>query len=300
MNFRLITLEDKKWAEAYLRASGFQGCDYSFANLFLWRNISQVQLAEYAGMLCIRSKRLSRDQYIYTFPAGNGDLKKAVEAMRQDAGQEKNPFILRGMIQTQKERLEQLFPGQFDYESIRKEWDYLYLVEDLTRLAGKKYHGKRNHIARFLELGEWKFEPITSENKEECMEMCSHWYKKQEEDGRLASLTDRVVVEDAFRYFEILKLSGGALYLNGEIVGITMGEPLNDDTYVVHIEKAFADIQGAYPMLNQQFVTEVMQSYTYVNREEDDGNEGLRKAKEAYHPVRMLEKYNAYDKGDKV
>lgn len=300
MNFKLITLEDKEWMDCRLKASGFQGCDYSFANLYLWRNISQVEVADYAGMLCIRSKRLSRDQYIYTFPAGNGDLKQAVEAMREDCAKNSNPFVLRGFSDDERQRLEEELPGRFTFESIRKEWDYLYLVEDLANLAGKKYHGKRNHIARFMDLGEWKLEPITAENKEACIQMCSRWYEMQKESGKESSLLDRQVVESAFAYYEVLKLQGAALYLNGEIVGITMGEPLNKDTFAVHIEKAFADIQGAYPMLNKQFVTEYMSGYTYVNREEDDGGLGLRKAKESYYPVKMLEKYHAYEKGERT
>lgn len=298
MNFKLITLEDKRWMDTYLRQSDFQGCDYSFANLFLWRNISQVEVAEYADMLCIRSKRLSRDQHIYTFPAGNGDLKAAVEAMILDAGKERNPFVLRGFSEAEKQRLEDCFPGKFEYESIRKEWDYLYSVADLTNLAGKKYHGKRNHIARFLDKGAWQLKPITKENKEACLQMCAQWYDIQKKEGREDSLLDRQVVEEAFANFEVLGLSGAALYLNNEIVGVTAGEPLTPDTFVVHIEKAYADIQGAYPMLNQQFVTRFMQDFTYVNREEDDGNLGLRKAKESYYPVKMLEKYYACEKGE--
>lgn len=298
MNFKLITLEDKKWMDAYLHASDFQGCDYSFANLFLWRNISQVEVAEYADMLCIRSKRLSRNQHIYTFPAGKGNLKAAVEAMREDAKKDNNPFVLRGFSEAEKQKLQETFPDTFCYESIRKEWDYLYLTEDLAGLAGKKYHGKRNHIARFLEQGEWECKPITAENKAECLKMCEKWYEKRKADGREDSSLDRQVVEDAFAYFEVLGLQGAALYLNRNIVGVTIGEPLNHDTYVVHVEKAFAEIQGAYPMLNKQFVTEFMQNFTYVNREEDDGEPGLRKAKESYYPVKMLEKFYAREKGE--
>lgn len=299
MNFKLITLEDKEWMKNYLRESDFQGCDYSFTNLFLWKDISQVEVADYAGMLCIRSKRLSRNQYIYTFPAGNGDLRQAVEAMRRNARQENNPFVLRGFGEQEKKRLEEACPGQFEFESIRKEWDYLYSVEALAELKGKKYHGKRNHIARFMDRGEWELRPITAENKEACKAMCDRWYEKQKENGKTDSLLDRPVVETAFEHFETFGLTGVALYLEGEIVGVTMGEPLNSDTFAVHIEKAYSDIQGAYPMLNKQFVLNFMQGFTYVNREEDDGEPGLRKAKESYYPVKMLEKYYAYEKGER-
>lgn len=298
MNFKQITLADKEWMKNCLAASQFQGCDYSFANLYMWRKISQIEVAEYGGMLCIRSKRLSKGPYVYTFPAGEGNLKEVIEAMRQNAKQEGHSFILRGFTETQKEKVEMLFPGEFLYQSNREEWDYLYAVSDLTNLAGKKYHGKRNHIARFVEKGEWRLDPITDENKAECMRMLDNWYEKQRENDKGEALLDRPVLEVAFENYEVLELRGAALYLNDEIVGVTVGEPLNADTFVVHIEKAFGDIQGAYPMLNKQFVTAFMQGFTYVNREEDDGEPGLRRAKESYYPVKMIEKYCAYEKGE--
>ena len=104
------------------------------------------------------------------------------------------------------------------------------------------------------------------------------------------------VLERCFDNFEILGFTGGVLYKGEEVVAFTIGEPLTKDTYVVHIEKAFSDIQGAYAMINKQYVLHEMEQYTYVNREEDEGVEGLRKAKESYYPVKMVEKYIAREK----
>ena len=83
---------------------------------------------------------------------------------------------------------------------------------------------------------------------------------------------------------------GGIIKIEERIVALTLGERLSNDTFDIHFEKAFADVDGAYPMINQQFIIHELSDYTYVNREEDMGVEGLRRAKESYRPAYMAEK----------
>lgn len=292
MEFKKIELTDREWMEPLLAASGYQGCDYSFGNLYIWKDLYRQQAAEAGGMLCIRSRKPGTGEYMYLFPAGNGSLQEAVCFMMEDAERLGVPFLLRGFAAPEADRLTEAFPDTFVTESVRAEWDYLYRVEDLTLLAGKKYHGKRNHIARFEESGDWHFEPLCDSNIEACRKMCRTWYGEHAAGGNMMALADRGVVDNALLCFDKLGFTGGVLYQCGQVVGFTVGEPLNQDTYVVHIEKAFAEIQGAYPVINREYVKHMMQGYIYVNREEDDGIAGLRKAKESYHPV-MLEKFTA-------
>ncbi|MBE5868824.1 MAG: DUF2156 domain-containing protein [Lachnospiraceae bacterium] len=296
MSFKEITLADRKWMEPLLKASDFRGCDYTFANLFLWKEQYREMVCEYSGMLCARCQEPGTGEYVYMYPAGKGDLKASVEFMLQDAASRGDKLYLRGFTPGEGRLLEELFPGRFLIESHREEWDYIYSVENLTSLAGKKYHGKRNHISRFLDTGDWSYEPLTRENMEACRRMSDMWYEEHVNAGNTAVQRDRDIVENAFEYFEELGLTGGVLYQFGQVVAFTIGEPLNSDTYVVHVEKAFADVQGAYPMINQEYVTREMQEYQYVNREEDDGIEGLRRAKESYYPVMMVEKCVAIEK----
>lgn len=292
MEFRDIELSDREWMEKYLKTSDYRGCEYSFGNLYIWKDLYCNQAAEESGMLCVRSKKLGSRQWQYLFPIGEGDFQVAVEAMRADAAKRGENFVLRGLGKTEADRLYDVFGERFNIESNRAEWDYLYKVEDLALLAGRKYHKKRNHIAKFEKSGEWHFELLGRNNMEACRKMCETWYGEHAAGGNTAALMDRSVVDNAFEYFERLGLTGGVLYQHGQVVGFTIGEPLNSDTYVVHVEKAFADVSGAYPMINREYVKSVMQGYTYVNREEDDGLEGLRKAKESYYPI-MLEKFVA-------
>lgn len=290
-----MELTDREWINPLLLVSGFQGCDYTFGNLYIWKDLYRQQVAEVGGMLCARSIKPWTGEYQYLYPAGNGDLKEAVEFMRRDAESLGVPFLLRGFAAREAEKLETLFPQTFRIESARAEWDYLYNREELATLAGKKYHGKRNHIARFEESGDWSFEALTEENMEACRTMCAAWYAEHAACGNTAALIDRGVVDNALTYFCELGFTGGVLSQFGHVVGFTIGEPLNKDTYVVHVEKAFAEVNGAYPVINREYVRNRMQGYTYVNREEDDGLEGLRKAKESYHPI-LLEKFRAVER----
>lgn len=292
MEFREIREEDRVWVEPLLRASGYQGCDYTFGNLFIWKDLYRQQVAEVGGMLCVRSYRPGTDEVLYLYPAGDGDLEKAIAFLREDARRLGVQLLLRGFAEKEARTLRDLYPGTFQIESVRSEWDYLYRVEDLSELAGKKYHGKRNHIAHFENCGDWRFEPLNSENMQSCIDMCEIWYQEHMTQGNLSALTDRGVVYNALCLFEKLGFTGGVLWQFDHVVGFTLGEPLNQDTYVVHVEKAFAEVDGAYPMINREYVRHYMKGYTYVNREEDDGLEGLRRAKESYHPI-LLEKYTA-------
>lgn len=292
MEFKDIELNDRDWMERHLKASGYQGCDYTFGNLYIWKDLYRKQAAEESGMLCVRSRKPGSGELQYLFPAGEGDFQAAVEAVCADAKKLGEPFVMRGFEKAGADRLNTVFPGRFRIESNRAEWDYLYRVSDLALLAGKKYHKKRNHIANFEKSGEWHFEPLGAVNMEACRKMCEVWYGEHAAGGNTAALMDRGVVDNAFNHFDELGFTGGVLYQAGQVVGFTIGEPLNTDTYVVHVEKAFAEINGAYPMINREYVKNMMQDYTYVNREEDDGLEGLRKAKESYYPV-MLEKFVA-------
>ena len=292
MEWKEMELTDKEWIMPLLLQSDFQGCDYTFGNLFIWKDLYRQQVTRVGGMLCARSIRPGTGEYLYLYPAGNGDLREAVEFMRQDAKSLGVPFLLRGFAKKEADRLSEAFPGVFRIESARAEWDYLYEREGLAQLAGKKYHGKRNHIARFEESGDWSFEPLAAHNIEACRTMCAAWYGEHAASGNTAALTDKGVVDNALTYFEELGFTGGVLCQSGHAVGFCIGEPLNHDTYAVHVEKAFAEVNGAYPTINREYVRHMMQDYAYVNREEDDGMEGLRKAKESYHPI-MLEKYTA-------
>lgn len=287
LNFKPVDFSDREWINEQLKKSDFKSCDYSFVNNFIWSKPYGVEFTDINGFYCLKNK------YSYTYPAGSGDIKPVIEALINDAAERKIKFKLRGIMKEKAEELENLFPDKFDITTDRGESDYIYLSEKLISLSGKKLHSKRNHIARFKDNHDWQYENITKDNINDCIKMSREWCEMYN-DNTDTSLNEEIcAVNTAFKYFFELNLKGGLIRADGKTVAFTIGEPLSSDTFVVHIEKAFANIQGAYPIINQQFIEHNAAGYKYVNREEDMGDEGLRKAKLSYKPEIILDKYTA-------
>lgn len=298
MQFKAITLEDKEWINKYLIESRYRGCEFSFSTMMMWREVYNTEVAEYKGTMCYRCHMSKENKYVYAFPAGNGDKKAAIEKIIEISLENNQEFVLRGFEKGWIEWLEENFPDMFQISTSQDEWDYVYSVSALSNLAGSKYHGKRNHIARFKDRGEWHYEPMTADNIEECRAMSDIWYHAQLDIGNITVLKEKPILNYALDHLKELDLKGGVLYLDDKVVAFTIGEVMLDDTFHVHIEKAYSEIQGAYPMINQQFVLHEMQDCLFINREEDDGVPGLRRAKESYYPIEMIEKYTAVLKRD--
>lgn len=290
LDFKPLTLEDRDLLEPLIRAYDSRSCDYSFANNFIWSHAFNTEFALKHGFFCIRS---GVEPFFYTNPAGNGDYGAFVESVIADAEERGIPLVMRGLLKEDTERLSSLFPDMFEIVENRDVFDYLYSVEALTNLSGKKHSGKRNHIARFMDNSDWSYEQISKKNIAECSAMNDEWCRRNDCKGNKALQRERISVRRFIEFFIVLGLEGGLLRLDGEVIAFTIGSPLSSDTFDIHVEKAFSDIQGAYPMINHQFLLSNCQSYRYVNREEDLGVEGLRRAKLSYHPEILLEKYTA-------
>lgn len=290
VNFKRLELKDREWINQRLKEFNFRGCEFSFANNFIWSSSNNISFANINNFYCLKSE--VKDSICYTYPAGMGDIKPVILSLIENCKREGKQFLLRAISEENLEVLKNIFPDMFEYDLPRDECDYIYSVEKLSTLSGKKYHGKRNHIARFKDLGEWTFANINEDNIDECIKMNDEWCRQYTCISHSLE-SELCAVKCAFDNFFKLNLTGGFIRLNGRVVAYTIGEPLTDDTYVIHIEKAFSDIQGAYPMINQQFLLHNCQGYKYVNREEDMGDEGLRKAKLSYKPEILLNKYVA-------
>ncbi len=296
IDFKNIEIKDREWIDEKLRESDFRGCEYSFVNNFIWQKPYEIKYANINDFYCIRG---GDKNSVYAYPAGKGDIRPVIEILIKEAKEKGEKFKLRGITLENIEKLNELFPNKFDFEPKRDEFDYVYEVSKLSTLSGRKLHGKRNHIARFKDNPDWSYEPITEKNIDECFKMNNEWCSRYNciEDESLNH--ELCAVKEAFKNFFDLKMLGGLIRREGKIVGYTMASHLNSDTLDVNIEKAFPEIQGAYPMINQQFVLNECQNFKYVNREEDVGDEGLRKAKLSYVPDILLEKYTATLKEEK-
>lgn len=186
--------------------------------------------------------------------------------------------------------------GVFDIKADRDNFDYVYLADKLITLSGRKLHSKKNHLNAFRKLyPEAEYLSITPELLPACREELEKWYAAHMEampESRFIPW-ERDAILELFADWDYFQLKGGAIRLDGRIIAFTFGEQLNTDSVVVHVEKADPNIRGAYPAINQGFVEHEWSGMTYINREEDMGQEGLRKAKESYKPEKLIEKYNA-------
>jgi len=287
--FKKPELQDREWIQKIYAASGYRGAEYTFANLFLWSSF-YGKVAHYRGFLCQRLNYHGVHQYI--FPAGVGDCEDVLERLWEDSREHGEPFVIRSLTKDTMALLECMYPGKFRYEADRNAYDYLYEIETLAELKGKKYQAKRNHINRFVEAyPDWHTVPVTLGNLDICRQLADRWCADHDN-----AAGDRRALEKAFDHFEELEFTGLILYAEADQpVGFSMGNRISEDTFDVNFEKAFAHVQGAYPMINREFARHIRENVPeirYLNREDDMGIEGLRKAKESYHPI-FLEKYIA-------
>lgn len=302
IDFQMPRPADKDWVDERLAGGNYRGCEYSFTNLLVWGAAYDQRIADVDGFLVVRVKG-SRG-YGYLWPAGAGSVEDILPRLEEDAKERGEKFRLVCITPEQVETLERLYPGQFDITFDRDGSDYLYDIDKLADLGGRKLHSKRNHCARFQDNNPtWVYEDMTTEALAECMEMDAQWDRLSREREGIEEAEDmtneRKALLLAAEHFKELKLEGGVLRVYGEVVAFTMGDLLSADTFDVHFEKAYSELQGAYPMINREFARRIREKFPqvrYLNREEDMGIEGLRKAKESYYPDMMVEKHWAVRK----
>lgn len=286
--WKKVGMEDEEIIKSFYKKEQSRSCEFSFANNILWAPYYHIKYAIVEGSLVFASGTPVES---VSFPLGKEHVKETIDALISYFQENKQEFKMHLVTHEQFERLDKLFPGEFHIEYNRDYADYIYLSEKLITLSGKKLHSKRNHINKFKSEHEnWQFEVITEENRQECIDMAKRWGSlnggEEDEDKQ----NELCVTINAIQNMDKLMLKGGLIRLDGEVIAFSLGEELCEDTFVVHIEKAYPHIQGAYPIINQQFVEHLAKNYEYVNREEDTGAEGLRKAKLSYYPVFLQEK----------
>jgi hypothetical protein len=290
LNFTPIKLDQKDAYTPYLRCGSHRGCAYSFVNLYLWGR-QQAAIVENQLVVFSQFDRKS----VYTFPSGCCDPTAALEAIIHDAKERGIPCRLVGLSQDDCAALERLYPGKLKYHYDRDSFDYVYDINDLADLPGRKFQKKRNHLNRFRQQNpDHRLEPITEENLPEVEALVEKWYALREEaDPHSDFLLERAALKKALRQLEALELEGLLLRTSEGVVAMTLGSQLSDDTFDIHFEKALDIADGAYPAINNGFARYLREKYPnihFLNREDDLGIEGLRKAKLSYNPHHLVEK----------
>lgn len=293
IELRAPSIADKSWMETYLKKENARSSDYNFGNIYMWDNRYRKLITAAGNRLIIRLRYT--DLPFFAFPIGCGDLSPAIEMMRELEAESGEPLSIRACTAEHKALLEESYPGRFRFTEDRDCFDYMYRVEKIATFAGKKLHAKRNHCNRFEETMDWDFVPLTGDLVPGCIEMLDTWIG--ECDSMQEGITDeRAAIMRGFTHWDALGLEGGVLRVSGRIVGFTIGELAASDTFDVHFEKAFAALNGAYPMVCREFARQIIREHpnvVYLNREEDLGLPNLRKAKLDCYPDYLLKKYTA-------
>lgn len=290
IDFHPITSIAPSEYDKYILMEHERGCELSYANLNMW---GEQKVAFLHDQLLLLSQY--NTHFMYPFPFGNGNKKAAIDVILEDAGERQIPCCISSLTEERAAYLEELYPGQFRFNFNRNSYDYVYEIEKLATLKGRKYHRKRNHYHRFCKNHpDFRIEPITSANLSQIADFAHTWYiNKQAENPEENFAHEQQAFERGIANYERLRLDGIVLLHNEEILAFSMGNPLSEDTFDVNFEKARWDVEGAYTAINCEFAKYIQTKYPhilYLDREEDMGVEGLRKAKESYFPHHMIQR----------
>ena len=293
LEFKKPEISDKEWVDECLKHANSMSCEYTFGTTYVWADAYNSEICRYKNFFICRWGY--GDDISYSLPLGEGDFTDAINQIIDDAKQRGVKPSIYGVTQGYLVLLQEAFTGKFTYETSEEFSDYIYKVEKMANLSGKKYHSKRNHITNFKKNNSnWKFEVINSDNIGECIALHMKWLEEKDDAENDDYAEEFNAVLTAFKNYEKLGFVGGLIRVNGEVIAYTMGEPqMSGRCFISHFEKAPADVQGAYAIINQEFSKNCLGDFEYVNREEDLGLEGLRKAKRSYHPEIILEKWVA-------
>lgn len=296
MIFKEINIDSKKELDPYFEMVDYEACEYCFSTLYMWQHVYKtgyyigddfaVIVGEYEG-----------DSFSILPLATREKLPKVIDFVIDYFEKSNKKIYLRGITSEVVELLKEKYPNKFEYIEERDLFDYIYDAESLRTLAGRKNQKKRNHINYFIKEYETRFEYklLDKENFDECLDLMKDWTSNKEENDEFdEGMDDELLgIKKIFDDFEVLKdkVKIAGIYVDNKLEAFTIGELLNNNMALVHIEKANPNIRGLYPYINQQFIVNEFENVDFVNREEDLGIEGLRKAKLSYHPCKFVEKY---------
>lgn len=289
INFQRLDLSRKQEYDEYLLFNG-KGCEYSFVNLSIWGR----QEAAFVDDSLVFFSQFGRSS-IYPFPIIRGDAKKVLDAIIADAKERGIRCRLTSLTRGNAALLEELYPGQFRFYNDRDGYDYVYSIDALADLKGKKLQKKRNHLNRFkLNHPDARAVPLTEDNLHLAQALVDHWFEyRQSQDPDSDFQLERFALRRAFSRFRGLELEGLLLMEGDTVIAMTMGSRLSENTFDVHFEKAREDVDGAYVAICSAFAGYLREKYPqlrYLDREDDMGLPGLRKAKLSYYPEFMVEK----------
>jgi uncharacterized protein len=296
-----LYLADKPGFDRILSFLQPEVSDLTFTNLFMWQHSYGLKpiYAPEPDFWLLFAKPPAKCRPFFLPPVGDwsdsGKLIMALDLMDKLAETGGYKLWLR-RIPGQLVQAFQKIDSSLIFQEDRRTFDYVYRAGDLIKLEGRKYHGKRNHLHQFDRKYSWEYQRIDQAALEECLTLDAEWFNIKDALHRNGSDEGKAMAM-VLNNYNTLKVSGGVIRVDGKIQAIAAGERLRADMAVIHIEKANTDYEGIYAAINQQFAADFGAGFQFINREEDMGIEGLRKAKQSYYPVGMIEKYSGERNG---
>lgn len=292
--FKPITLNVKSLIDSYTKPWVLECSDLSFTNLFIWGADGKMEYAEKDHVLYIKLNFEGVPVFLWAPIPMYGvevDYRKAVYdgiAYMKKIGVEPT---FRSVWTPFRDKMLEVCPELFSMPTDIA-WDYVYSRESLATLKGKKLHGKRNHINKFLsKYPDYEYRKLDPSMASDCIALYDQWMTEKDGETAESLQNEKLSVELALNNMETLGLTGGAIYIEGKLCAFTVGERLHPHMQLIHIEKADTNYEGIFPMINQQYILHECEEVELINREEDMGIEGMRKAKRSYHPLKMIEKH---------
>lgn len=297
MQWKPIGIEDKELLTSFFISHSILVSDLTFTNLYLWHYARHISYIILNDCLVIKTQYPDDEPFIFYPIHKDNNLeakKQTILQIMQSCKAKGLRFSIHSLSQVDKEELQRLIPNTFDFIYREDRSDYIYSIPELIALKGKKYHKKKTHLNRFLERYAFSYEALNAQNANELISTYQTWFGKISDVASDGLRNEYVGIIETLKEFNRLDFQGGILRIDGQIIAFSFGEPLNKDTIVIHIEKANTDFQGAYQAINREFLANAWSDYKLVNREEDLGIEGLRKAKQSYQPLYLQHKFDAF------
>lgn len=293
LRFKKLQLEDRDIMLPYLKNYRFKTYEYSFLTLYLWRRYCNAEYTIFMDTLIIKKTRGAVGSY-FMQPIGYKKenlqcILSELKGVQQAA--ENMPYLFREVEEDFLNDLKELYNEDLKFIEDKNNFDYIYDEVALSTLSGKKYHSKKNHYNYFINNYKYEIKDIREDGViNDCINFDLYW---NEERDSLANelLYEYMGIKDVLLNIDSFNLCGMAVYVDGKIAGFTIGEKVNKDMAIIHIEKGNRDYQGIYTFINKVFAQKYLSDVKYINREEDLGIEGLRNAKASYHPIKLEKKY---------
>ena len=294
LSFKSLTLENKEIIEKYIDKSKLDSYEYLFSSLYMWRKLNNIKYAVIDDVLIIEKNEEGKGTfYAQLFGYKKDNLTNIIDELIERNLEFTDRDYLFGDVGDEfVDDLKKYTDFSIDIVEDIDDSEYIYNTQDLIELKGKKYHSKKNHVNSFLKTYSYDIKTINNENvKSDCMDLLHKWHEEVAVTVDKEMLMEIDAIKDLFRELHFFDLNSIAIYVDGDLAGFAVGEKVNDRMALIHVERGEIAYKGIYAFLNKQFLVESFQDTEFVNRQEDTGNEGLRKAKKSYHPEKMIKKY---------